>query len=466
MKLNRLSSPSNESDNKIHNNDFSFVNADKNSDSCSFKKALKEHCPKILLDFYINHLYDRIIRFRNRFRYSKLIKATEAHYLEVEKALKNKKNQKIRFATYCEYDASFAAYELFDLMLADKEHYSAKIVVIPDVTRGKENQIRQYKQTKDFFVKTYGAENVLDGYDIESDTYYDLSDQFDIINLANPYDLMVHKYHSIKYLSTKNVLTIYISYGFMPDKYGCQKIMPLLEMSLFWKVFADNKISYKDYKKYELIRGQNVVCTGYAKMDSLSKTEIKTKDKKTIIFATHHTVNNPEYPLSTFLDYSDFILQLPEKYPDINFIFRPHPLLFINMINEKIWTKEEIESYIEKLHQHGIAYSYGGNYFDIFANSDAIIHDCSSFLVEYLYMDKPCCYLAKPKYKRLFSKLGLACLKNYYIAFNKQQIINFIDDIIINENDVKKSQRKIFAEKHIKLNYPNVSKIILKEIGV
>ncbi len=430
------------------------------------KKTLKKICPKFILNFYIDHLYEKIVRCKNRFRYSRLIKTTAAHYRQVEKAIRQRTSSPLRFASYVEYDASFSAYGLMDLMLADPQHYDAKIVVIPDITRGKENLVNQYKLTKEFFVKTYGAENVLDGYDIATDTYKDYSDQFDIINLANPYDEMVNEVHGIKYLSTRNVLPVYISYGCMPDKYGCNVTMPLLEISLFWKVFADNKLSYQDYKKYELAKGKNVSCTGYAKMDQLAKVKEIKREKKTIVIAPHHTINNPALPLSNFLKYSDLILELPEKFPEVNFIFRPHPLLFINLINEGFWTKEEVEAYKNKLKELGITYSYGGNYFDIFVNSDAIIHDCSSFVVEWLYTDKPCCFAGNEKFKKIFTRLGKKCLENYYLAFNREEICNFIEEVVIKGNDSLKDKRLHFANNHLKLNYPYVSKVILSQINI
>ena len=280
------------------------------------------------------------------------------------------------------------------------------------------------------------------------------------------YDEMVNELHGIKYLSTKTVLPVYISYGCLADKYCCNVTIPLLETSLFWKVFADNKYSVKDYKKYELSKGKNVTCTGYVKMDNLSKIQETPHSRKNVIIAPHHTINNPALPLSNFLTYYDFILELPERYPEIQFVFRPHPLLFINLVNEKIWTAEQLEAYKNKLKEKGIIYSYGGNYFDVFVNSDAIIHDCSSFIVEYLYTGKPCCFVGNSHFKSIFSKLGKACLKNYYVAFDKEQIISFIENVIINEKDTLKETRKQFAENNIKLNYPNVSKIILKEISL
>ena len=63
--------------------------------------------------------------------------------------------------------------------------------------------------------------------------------------------------------------------------------MQRLELSLFWKVFAETTFTYKDYKTYEIIHGRNVVLSGYAKMDELAKIDPCIKqDKKTIIIKT------------------------------------------------------------------------------------------------------------------------------------------------------------------------------------
>jgi len=405
------------------------------------------------------------IKYRS-IRYKKLIDLTYAHYAEVEQKIKQRDNAPLRVASYVVFDSSFGAYDLFDLMFADAKTYSAKIVIVPDVARGISHQKEQYEKTKKFFLNKYGEANVLDGWNPETDEYIDYSDNFDVIYLANPYDAMVHKLHGIGYLSTKEVLPIYISYGCMPDNYGCKVIMPKLEISLFWKVFADNKMSYKDYKKYELAKGRNVVLSGYAKMDSLIKFSERNSEKKRIIIAPHHTVNDPGFPLSNFLKYSDYFLKLPEMYPHIDFIFRPHPLLFTNMVNAGFWTNEQVEEYIAAIQKAGMVYSVGGDYFDIFVNSDAMIHDCSSFVVEYLFTGKPCCFMAKKNYKKIFATLGNSCLKNYYLAFDEQKISEFIENVIISGKDELKEKREAYAKEYLALNYPKVSQKILEEITI
>ena len=420
-----------------------------------FKKVV---CKVVLRGF--------VLRKYNAIKYRRLIKQTHEHYQYIVERLKTRDNQPLRFAAYVVYDSSFGAYGLMDLMSDAPEHYSPKIVICPDVSRGEHQLNEQYQKTKDFFVQKYGAEYIVDGYDKETQTFFDVSSQFDIVYCVNPYDVMVHKFHGVRYLSTTQVLPVYMSYGFLPDNYGCKVIMPILEVSLFWKVFAETEYSYKDYQKYELCKGRNVVLTGYAKMDSLAKFSETKSSRKRIIIAPHHTITNKALPLSNFLELSDFILELPKRYPDIDFVFRPHPLLFTNMVNEGFWTNEQVDKYISDVKSLGMVYSYGGDYFDVFVNSDAMIHDCSSFVGEYLFTGKPCCFVSKKNYKKVFASLGLACLENYYIAFNKQDILHFIDDVIVSGNDPLKDKRSKFAENNLAINYPNVSKILLDEISI
>ena len=428
------------------------------------RKTLKKVCPKLIFEAY-RSLYSYARRKYHAIKYRPLIAATHEHYKEVEERIRNRGDKPLRFASYVVYDSTFGAYGLMDLMLANPQKYSPKIIICPDVARGEHQLKEQYKKTKDFFVRKYGSEYVIDGYDEATGAFKDVSDQFDVIYCANPYDAMVDKVHGVQYLSKKNVLPVYMSYGCMPDHYGCEIIMPMLEISLFWKVFADNKFSFADYKKYELYKGKNVCLSGYAKMDDLAKFDRRTDSaKKRIIIAPHHTINNQALPLSNFLKYSDFILELPKKYPEIEFIFRPHPLLFVNMVNEGFWTKKQVDEYIEQVQKNGIIYSVGGDYFDVFINSDAMIHDCSSFVVEYLYTGKPCCFVAKTNYKKIFSELGKSCLENYYIAFDKQQIMNFIENVIINDNDSLKEKRTVYAKNYLAINYPNASKEVLNQI--
>ena len=182
------------------------------------KSAIKKICPVFFLEKY-GRFRSFMLRKYHTIKYRKLIRLTHEHYKSVAEKIKNRSDQPLRFASYVVYDSTFGAYGLMDLMLADSDKYSPQIVICPDVCRGEHQLKDQYKKTKDFFVRKYGKKYVVDGYDETTGSFIDLSDQFDIIYCANPYDAMVNKVHGVQYLSTKDVLPVYITYCFQPNKY-------------------------------------------------------------------------------------------------------------------------------------------------------------------------------------------------------------------------------------------------------
>lgn len=401
---------------------------------------------------------------QKRLEYKSLIIKTQLHYNEVITALRERKNQKIRFGSYVVFDSTFAAKNCISIMKENPMIWSFTIVICPDITRGNEFMLEQYEQTKQYFINQYGTEHVIDGYNTISKEFVDCSELFDVVYCANPYDLMVHKFHSIAYLSTKNVLPFYLSYGCMPDKYSCKFVMPLPSLSLAWKIFADTKQTVIDYRKNELFKGKNVVLSGFSKMDDLEMIPEEPHSRKRIIIAPHHTVRNEDLPLSNFLSYYDLILKLPVLFPDIDFVFRPHPLLFVALVNNKIWTSEQVEKYLTKIKEVGIKYSAGGGYLSLFKNSDAIIHDCSSFVVEYLFTGHPCCFVMRSKKtKKIFSRLGRDCLKFYTIAYSENDIIKFISNIKNNKMNNKQISKKIISD--VMVNYPFASNYIVAYIA-
>ena len=104
-------------------------------------------------------------------------------------------------------------------------------------------------------------------------------------------------------------------------------------------------------------------------------------------------------------------------------------------------------------------YDHSGEYMDEFTNSDAMIHDCGSFIAEYLYTEKPCCYMLKTPEQATEGLLpmGQKCMENYYKAFSEEDIIRFIDNVVISGEDPMKEKREQFVRQELKVQYPKAS---------
>jgi hypothetical protein len=71
---------------------------------------------------------------------------------------------------------------------------------------------------------------------------------------------------------------------------------------------------------------------------------------------------------------------------------------------------------------------------------------------------------SKETITEIHNDLGQTCVENCYQAYEKEDIINFIENTIIKGDDPKKKGRDEFVNKELKVNYPNASKVILQYI--
>lgn len=398
------------------------------------------------------------LKFKNKKFYKKIIE----NYKNIEnKLIEKAKTQKIN-VTFMVHMASMFPAKPFAKYLLNQENYNVKILITPEYRFGKDNAKKYIDECFEQYKNEFGEENIIVSPIEAQDDNIDLKSFTDILFPAVPYDV-THEKYNLNNIASLGILPAIVNYGFYRSKYD-RNIISKDSYSIYWKVFCETEYNKKEFEKYSIPKGKNCALVGYCKMDDYINYENKyNSDKKTIMIAPHHSIDggyNKTLSLSNFAKYSQLFLKLPDMYPEINFIFRPHPALFYCLIDRAGWSCEQADKYIQDMkNKANVTYDDGGNYFESFSKSDGIIQDCGSYLVEYFYTEKPQCYLLKQEkdIKDKFVELGEKCLKNCYIAYNERAIIDYIENVIIRENDPKKEARIDFARNVVKLNYPNVS---------
>lgn len=222
-----------------------------------------------------------------------------------------------------------------------------------------------------------------------------------------------------------------------------------------WQYYFENKSTSDELEKFHYTQGDNFVVTGLPLMDTLLKPKAffsnpwpNNNDKrKRIIYAPHHTISdnhlaNIDY--STFLENGEFMLQMAEKYKQqAYFVFKPHPRLYKNLV--EYWGQEKTDAYYHRWNNPGVSHIEDGEYIGLFKHSDAMIHDCGSFILEYMYSGNPVMYLVKKT--RSMDNMTNFAQKAYglhYKGKNHQDIEQFIKDVIAG-NDPLKEQRTQFV---------------------
>lgn len=411
--------------------------------------------------------------FRHVYRAHKVYKEMVSELNEVltkrDKTLttiheKLRKGEKVRVAFLHMYATDCQDLSLFDMMLASP-YFDPYFIVNPDVLRSQEHLEFNYKRSLTELTEKYGPERVLEGYDTERKTYIDYTGQFDMASTNNPYDGMAQELFRIKYWSHKGIPVFYIPYYFLGMTYVTIENFKLAAFPFLWKIFVPNKATLSIAREYEAIHGRNVIVTGYPKMDKIPQCAIYPRDRKRVIIAPHHLIqDNPLYR-GGFRDYAQDLLSLPAKYPEIDFVFRPHPQLKEAL--KAYWTQEQISGWLNQLLQNpNVTYSTQGDYLELFANSDAIMHDCGSFVAEYLYLNKPCAFIYRKgcDYKLGQTNYGMKFFDYHYAIYELEDWYKFIDDVVLLGNDTMRKKRERFASKMVMYNYPYATKTIYNHI--
>ena len=395
----------------------------------------------------VRYPYNKLVSIRRKYHEKLLIEKVPTLQQQCIKRLKDK--EPIRCLFFVIFHQIWKCDEIYKIM-EHNPRFAPLIIACPRMNYGKEAMLRTQNDCFSFF--TGKGYKVIKAYDEIKDEYINIEDlNPDIIFFTNPYHGLIDERYYIT--NFPNTLTIYIPYMFDNNNDVISFHDQLLH-NLVWRFYAESEIHENYSKMYSRNHGRNVVNTGYpgiecyitsSYMPSEKDWKIKNNDLKRIIWAPHHTISpvgNVNY--SCFLRYADFMLEMADKYADrIQFVFKPHPLLRDKL--NILWGKNKTENYYQQWKNRQNCNINDGFYEDLFMTSDAMIHDSGSFVIEYLYVNKPVMRtLNGIPVESMFNSFAMKCLDQYYMAHTEQDIEQFIQNVI-NDIDPLKEQRTKFV---------------------
>lgn len=276
----------------------------------------------------------------------------------------------------------------------------------------------------------------------------------DIIFYQKPYYSAYLK--ELRYDRFWNALFCYVGYAFNSMDTGFAVNNGLYRFA--WQIYYENELAASSRRPLMSNKGKNIIITGMPIQDLLLKPKSDYEDpwkpcgsRKRIIYAPHHTIGDLHFEgieFSTFLQNAEIMLELAKKYKDsVQWAFKPHPLLYKNLT--QIWGKERTDAYYKEWQTLPNTQLESGKYEALFKYSDAMIHDCGSFTIEYLYMHNPILYLIKDEHHTdNLNEFAKKAFNLHYKAANKAEIEDFILNVI-NGNDEKMEQREQFFKEYL-----------------
>lgn len=329
--------------------------------------------------------------------------------------------------------------------------FNPLILACPAVDQGEEHMMETLNGTYNYLRgKGY---KVLKSYNEQTGEYIDVKTLHpDILFYASQWD----GHYDVRYQSQtlKKYLKCYVNYSYKNNPFEWSIASQFQgRMWMYFSECEDNKKLAMSFNKREFA---NMRVVGYPMYDEIIATKemgkdwkIQNKQLKRIIWAPHHSIEGQDGLLkfSTFLLNADAISILAEKYKDqVQWVFKPHPQLKVVLYRHPDWGKERTDAFYKRWEDGKNTNYVNGAYVDLFKSSDAMIHDCGSFVVEYLYVNKPVMFLSKYDREGQSNEVGKKAFHCHYEGTTAEDIERFIVDVVINGNDTMTEKRQQFYD--------------------
>lgn len=243
-----------------------------------------------------------------------------------------------------------------------------------------------------------------DLYDPETDRMQPLSQiDCDILFIQQPWGMQ-----DLPRRLSGRMRCAYVHYGLSVisnDRmhYGLPDFHPFL-----WRYFVPTPLHAEAVRAVGLVPPDAVRVVGHPKLDpyrlpppareSVLRWPRPDQPGRTrIIYAPHHALGKQSLRLGTFDWSGPAMLALARRYPDVDFILRPHPNLAHALERGGQMSRAGWQSYLEAWRTgDNTAVSLNEDYIRLFRSSDALITDSGSFLAEYLPTGKALIRLTRP----------------------------------------------------------------------
>src|SRR5690554_2836639 len=408
-------------------------------------QQIKELLPKPVKKFL------RIVKQRtyDQWHKKRLFKRMQIKHAELLKQLKGKEKIKVVFLAI--HKSVWKVDPVFKKMMEDP-FFEPEILVCPYTMYGEERMLEDMELAYSYFLEK--------GYPVKKSRNDDGSwvkleeIKPDIVFFTNPHKLTHEEYYENAYL---NYLSCYVPYYFMATKHAGKEANQFnsLFFTSAWRLYWPNSYCKAQHKKLSVGTGLNGLAVGYPAAEGLVNNvhdinsncwKSQANDTKKIIYAPHHSIGWGKRSLATFLQFGEVFQKLAEKHAGkVQWSFKPHPMLKARLYEHVNWDREKTDAYYEFWNNQDYTQLDEGEYDDLFLSSDAIIHDCSSFIVEYAFTKKPCLYLVNENnLKGLLNAFGEGVMQVYEQARTVTEIEGFIDGIVNETIQVDESKRAYF----------------------
>ena len=281
----------------------------------------------------------------------------------------------------------------------------------------------------------------------------------DMVFFPQPYEHLLCAEHDC--LNFYDRLTCYMPYAFWVSTGKLSYNMHF--HNLAWRIYHCTSLHLKEAQRVATNKGRNVRVVGYSNADDFLRPHhddpwrpmADGKKRKRIVWAPHFSIIAKSSTLparSNFLWMADLMAALAKEYSDrIQIAFKPHPGLLTELYKHPEWGRQRADAYYQLWRQMPNTQLADGPFKDLFQGSDAMVHDSGSFVVDYLYFNRPVMYVTRDiqRAKSFVNLPGQEAYDAHYVGATLDEVEHFIDDVVLAGHDTMTSVRQAFYDRFL-----------------
>lgn len=340
--------------------------------------------------------------------------------------------------------------------MAERKNFEPWLIVVPSYDNNLSLE-KTYGYEKKFFEEKYN--NIILAYDKNGNVVEMEQLGFDYVFYQDPYNV-----HYPKEIRSKSVVKYskicYIPYGYTISTNFSDLFLQNKDFFRNVSVFFADSASVRDVmrevfgKNYN--RGiQKIQELGYPPFERYENMK-DSAQVATIAWAPRWSYDE-KVGGSHFFEYKDGFVSLRKRYPEINLIFRPHPMLFANMINIKKMTRQEVDDYKELLKMNNIITMDKDPINAVLGDADILISDISSVIPSYFMTGRPVIYCKSSlEVNNEFKEL----LEGIYIANSWEDVETYVSEITAGNDYLKEKRKNIINNGLFSIHKNSTAKVL------
>ncbi len=375
------------------------------------------------------------------------------NFIQEKRIKRNAKKRRVGFL--CQYIPAWNKTKLVYDSMKEDERFEVFLICIPS---GIENQELldpdlARNDTYEYFIQHgYQAINALIG----KNEWLDLCNmRLDYIFYPRPYNSYMPRPYTSNRVSRYSKICC-LMYGMIMTK---QDIEIMLVRDFFRNVycyFAENEYSQKiNQGKLWFTHKLGLQKTVYFGMPALAQIlEARMESNKAWDFSknsfrvmwTPRWTTDPGLGGTNFFHYKDVLLKYAREHEDIDFLLRPHPMMFENFVRTGEMTEEEVRKYKNDVgDMANVSFDSEPEYGATFWETSVLISDFSGIQPEYFVTGKPLIHCAS-NMKLELTELTKRMYEGCYVVETSEELFSCLEELKCGRDILYEKRQEIIKE--------------------